>query len=1037
MKTIFLFLLGFCFVLGINAQQKTITGTVTSEADGGVLPGVNVIVKGTSIGASTDFDGNYSITVSGDKATLSFSYIGYVSKNVTVGSNSTINVALAEDLASLEEVVVVGYGSRKKSDVTGAVSSVTTDELNAFPVLDAAQALQGRAAGVVVQSNNGGEPGAPISIKIRGNTSINASSAPLIVVDGFVGATMPQANDIKSLEVLKDASATAIYGSRGSNGVVLVTTKKGRSGKLSIEFNTTYAVQNTSNKLDLLNADDFADYQQTVNNNVFDTRQAAFEIADASWVASTDPNKGDRPDAPILAIYNQGTANTDWQDLIYRQGSTQNHQISFSGGTDNVNFYASGNYFKQDGIVVNSGFERVTFLSNLDAQITDKLKLGLNLFGSRGVKNGIPTQSTGSVTVGNDDVVALAMRFRPDLGITDANGNNTVTSLRDNLDNPFAVATERINETITDNFRANTYLGYELIEGLDFKTTFGFSSTNATEGLYLPSTLIVTAGEQGGVATQENTKNTTVLSENYLTYTKEVGKGKLTLLGGYSYQKDTGAFFAAGASGFPSNSVGYSNLGAGAVTIIPASTLTESETQSQFGRINYDYDDKYLLTATVRRDGASNFSKNEKYAIFPSAAFGWKISNENFLKDSETLSNLKLRASWGKTGNQAISAYESLARLSAIYSSVNGQQVNAVTPDQPSNPDLKWETSIQTNIGLDFGFLNNRISGSIDYYNIDTEDLIMGNTGLPSYFGFLNDQILANVGEINNKGFEIALNAKIINNENFSWNTDLNWSTNKNEVVTLINGADLFGSAAPSYFSRDNTYVLREGESVGLFWGLNYAGIYEGGALPAGTVGFGSSDSPNQIGDPLFLDIDGNGSITSADQTIIGDPNADYTYGITNNFSYKNWDLNIFVQGSQGGEIFNLNNVQLFNGDSNTTYDYYNASNNGTAPRAGNNSDREISSRFIEDGSYVRLKNVALGYNLPSDIVQKIGLENIRLTLSAQNLLTFTNYSGLDPEVSFFGGSGANNVKRNTAQGHDFGSYPTVKSVNFSLNVKF
>ena len=1010
LKTIFLILLGFCFVHTINAQQKTITGTVTAEADGIALPGVNVIVKGTSNGTSTDFDGNYSINVDGNDAILVFSYIGYSSKEIAVSSSSTVNVALVEDLASLDEVVVVGYGSRRKSDVTGAVSSVTTDELNAFPVLDAAQALQGRAAGVVVQSNNGGEPGAPISIKIRGNTSINASSAPLIVVDGFVGATMPQANDIKSLEVLKDASATAIYGSRGANGVVLVTTKKGRSGKLSVEFNSTYAVQNIANSLDLLNAADFATYQQEVFNNQALT-------------------------AGIPAVtYSPGTADIDYQDLIYRQGNTSNHQLSFSGGSDKINFYASGNYFKQDGIVVNSGFERATFLTNVDAQVTDKLKMGLNLFGSRGVKNGIPTQANGSVTAGNDDVVALSMRFAPDLGVREADGSFTVDTRGDFLDNPYAVATERINETTTDNFRVNTYLGYELIEGLNFKTTFGFKTINETEGLFLPSTLNVTAGQKGGEATIENLNRSTLLSENYLTYTKEIGKGVLTLLGGYSYQRDVREYFGAGAQGFPSNSLGYNNLGAGAVTLQPASSNTKSETQSQFGRVNFDYDDKYLLTATVRRDGASNFSKNEKYAIFPSAAFGWKISNESFLKDVDAISNLKLRASWGKTGNQAISAYQSLASLNAIYSSVNGQQVNAVTPNQPSNPDLKWETSIQTNIGLDLGLLNNRFNLTLDYYNINTEDLILSNTGLPKYFGFLNDEILANVGEINNKGFEISLNAKIINNDNFSWNADLNWSTNKNEVVSLINGADLFDSAAPSYFSVGNTYVLREGEAVGLFWGYDYVGIHQGGALPAGTVG---ASSTTLEGDPLFADIDEDGTRGAGDQTIIGDPNADFTFGITNNFSYKNWDLNVFIQGSQGGEIFNMTNVQLFNGDSNTTYDYFNASLNGTAPRAGNNSDREISSRFVEDGSYVRLKNLAVGYNFPSDIVEKLGLENIRLSVSAQNLLTFTSYSGLDPEVSYFGGSGANNTKRNTAQGFDFGNYPTVESINFSLNVKF
>ena len=986
----------------------TLTGKVVSQADKESLPGVSVRVQNTSSGTETDFDGNYTIQVKSG-AVLEFAYLGYTTQLVTITDQKTLNISMVEDANELDEIVVVGYGSRKKSDITGAVASVTEDELNAFPVLNAAQALQGRAAGVVVQSNNGGEPGAPISIKIRGNTSINASSAPLIVVDGFVGASMPQANDIKSLEVLKDASATAIYGSRGSNGVVLVTTKKGRSGKLVVDFNTTYAVQNTSNKLDLLNANEFADYQNQV---------AA--------------NQGS-------GAYVQGSEDTDWQDLIYTAGNTSNNQLSFSGGSDTMNFYASANYFNQEGIVVNSGFERATFLSNIDAQVSDKLKVGMNLFGSRGVKNGVPTQTTGSVTVGGDDVIASSFRFAPDLGLVDANGAFTTNSVGDAVDNPYAVATERVNERTADNFRLNTYLNYDILKNLSFKSTFGFSSLNETEGTFLPSTLIITASQKGGQANISSLRRSTVLSENYLTYTKELGKGNLTLLAGYSYQKNTSEFFSAGATGFPSNSVSFHNLGSGAVDLESNSSLNESEIQSQFARVNYDYNDKYLFTATVRRDGASNFAANEKYAIFPSTALGWKISNEEFLKNSETVSNLKLRASYGLTGNQAISPYQSLASYQAIYASTNGSTVNAVTPFQPANPDLKWETSYQTNIGVDLGLLNNKVSLSLDYYNIDTKDLILANTGLPEYFGFLGNEILANIGEINNSGFEVSLNTRNISNDTFTWTTDFNLSFNKNEVVSLIDGKDLFGSGAPSYFSIEDTYILREGEAVGLFWGLEYAGVYQGGAIPAGT--FAASGSP-LAGDPLFTDVDGDGAQSSADQKIIGDPNPDFTFGITNNFTYKNFDLNIFIQGSQGGDIFNMTNVQLYNGDANTTRDYFNSAwtssnTNTNTPAVGRNIHRETSSRFVEDGSYIRLKNIALGYNFTSDVVEKLGLDDMRLSISAQNLLTITDYSGLDPEVNFFGGSGANNLKRNTAQGFDFGNYPTVQSFNIALNVKF
>ncbi|MGJ8548946.1 SusC/RagA family TonB-linked outer membrane protein [Winogradskyella wichelsiae] len=997
------------FGLALNAQQ-TVTGTVVSQPEGLPLPGANILVKGTATGATTDFDGNYTIVVQNSDAVLVFSYIGFVPQDVTVGSKTVIDVTLAEDASQLDEIVVVGYGTRKKSDITGAVSSVKSEELNAFPVLDAAQALQGRAAGVVVQSNNGGEPGAPINIKIRGNTSINASSSPLIVVDGFVGATMPQSNDIESLEVLKDASATAIYGSRGSNGVVLVTTKKGKTGKISIELNSTYAVQSISNQIDLLNADEFADYQNQIR-----------------------ANNG------VTSAYPQGTADTDWQDLIYKSGSTANHQLSFSGGSDNINFYASGNYFKQDGVLVNSDFERLTFLSNIDAKVSDKLKLGLNLFGSRGTKNGAATQSNGSVSAGGDDVITLAMRYAPDQPLYNTDGSYTFgNTVGDPVDNPYAVATERIDETKTDNFRVNFYANYDIIEDLTFKTTYGFSTQNQTRGIYLPSVLVQTAGAESGRASVEQDKSTTMLSENYLTYTKELGKGNLTLLAGYSYQKTVSENFYSEATGFISDNFSFYGLSSATNILQPDSSISEVEIQSQFGRVNYDYDDKYLLTATIRRDGASNFSENEKYALFPSAALGWKVSSEDFLKESETISNLKLRVSYGVTGNPSIGAYESLARFETLYASSNGGTVSAITPEQAANPDLKWESSYQTNLGLDLGFFNNRVTLSLDYYDIDTKDLILTNNTITEYLGYTGDDILANIGEINNTGFEVALNTRNITNENFSWSTDFNIAFNKNEVVSLANDADLFFDATPSYFSHDRSYVLRVGEEVGLFWGYDYSGVYQGGALPSGTATLAGGVA----GDPLFADLDGSGDITEADRGTIGNPNPDYTFGITNNFSYKNFDVSIFFQGSQGGDIFNLTNSQLSNGDANTTRDnFYSAwtpTNTDTnTPRVGNNSNREVSSRFVEDGSYIRLKNIAIGYNFPQELIENLGIDNLRLTLSAQNLLTITDYSGLDPEVNYFGAGGDNNTSANTAQGFDFGNYPTVKSVNFSLNVKF
>jgi TonB-linked SusC/RagA family outer membrane protein len=995
--------------------QQTIEGTVVDKADNSPLIGVSVYEKGTTIGTVTDFNGNYSLSVSGPESVLVFSFVGYAPVEQVVGTAKTFNVSLGADTENLGEVVVVGYGARKKSDVTGSVSSVKASELTSFPVLDAAQAIQGRAAGVVVQSNNGGEPGAPISITIRGNTSINASSSPLIVVDGFVGGNMPQAGDIESMQILKDASATAIYGSQGANGVILVTTKKGVSGKVTVDFTATYSVQSTANSLDLLNASDFADYQNDIRDNEGNT---------------TD--------------YTQGDYDTDWQDLIYTTGSTQNYSLSISGGSDKIKAYASGSYFKQDGIVIESDYERVSYLTNIDAQVNDKLKVGLSLTGGKSKKNGVATQSDGSATVGSDDVISLAMRFAPDKGIYNEDGSySTNDQVGDEVDNPYAVATERVDETEIENFRANAYVNYEIIDGLTFKSTFGLSTENEFEGIYFPSTLTIASGGVDGRAIVSEDKESSTLTESYLTYEKELGPGKLTLLAGFSYQKTTQKGIYSEGTGTISDSFSYYGLWT-ATSLINGGDgdiyLEETEIQSQYGRVNYDLSDKYLLTATVRRDGASNFAANEKYAIFPSAAFGWKVTNEKFMENVKDVSNLKLRLSYGVTGNPSIDAYQSLASYSSIYASSNGETVDAVTPYQAANPDLKWESSYQTNLGIDLGFLDNKISLSFDYYNIDTKDLIMVDNSIPDYFGYYNDETLTNVGEINNEGIEISLHTQNIVTDDFRWSTDLVFSKNKNTVVSLVNGADYFGSGAPSYFSVSDNYILREGEEVGLFWGYDYAGVYQGGDIPDGTALLTSSDVVG--GEPLFYDQDEDGTIGESDETIIGNPNPDFTWGLTNNFTYKNFDVSIFFQGSHGGEIFNMTNVQLYNGDANTTKEYFNnawtESNTDTDdPRVGNGSNREMSSRFIEDGSYVRLKNLSIGYTLPSTIIEKFNLVNARVSVSAQNLLTWTDYSGLDPEVNYYGASGDNDTSSNTVRGFDFGNYPTTRSVSFSINLTF
>lgn len=1005
-----------CLVsLSANAQG-TINGQVTDESGEG-LPGVTVQIQGTTTGAITDIDGNFSLRAASD-AVLDISFVGFESQSIPLNGRTSLNVTLEVNITELNEVVVVGYGSVRKSDITGSVSSVSSEELQAFPVLNAGQALQGRAAGVAVQTNNGGEPGADISIRVRGSSSLGASSDPLIVVDGFVGASFPQQNDIESMEILKDASATAIYGSRGSGGVILITTKKGKTGQPRVELNSAYAIQETNNRLDLLDANGFADYRNMIATN-----------------------QGDAP-------YEQGSGNTDWQDEIYQMGSTQNHQFSIAGGGSNVNYYVSGTYFKQDGIVINSDFEKVQFLSNVDVQATDKLKIGMNAITSRSTQNGVPTQSTGrdqiaSVNGGGDDVVALAFRFAPDVERFNDDGNFSQNTVGDDIENPWAVASQIRNETKTDNTRINLYLDYEIIEGLNFKTTLGYRTQNSSEGYFKPSTFVLSPTG----AAIESIKRTNVLNENYLTYKKRVGNGDLTLLAGHSYQKRTTERFRASTQNLLSDDFLWYNLAAGHInTRQVSSSFSESEIESFFGRVNYNWDEKYLFTATVRRDGASNFAANNKYATFPSFAIGWRIANEDFLKDNNVISDMKLRASYGVTGNQAISPYESLAALGIVQASEDDTDpgVNTARED---NPNLKWETSFQTNIGFDVSFLDNRINLSADYYNIDTEDLLAVDRSVLFYTGVTDLEVLTNVGAINNKGFEITLGTTNIDKDGFRWTTDLNWSTNKSLVVELI-GTEIRASGAPGYFISPNTYLLREGEEIGVLWGLEYRGVYKGGDVPEGVALKGSSyDDGNPIlGEPMFTEVaddDGafDGVIDTNDEQIIGNPNPDFTYGISNNFAYKNFDLNIFFQGSHGGDIMNLTAVQLYNGDSNGLTDVLNSwsleNPNSDIPRAISSRGREISTRFVEDGSFLRLKNIALGYTIPGELTQKWGISSVRLSLSAQNLLTFTKYSGLDPEVNYFGSGGESTGDANVILGHDYGNYPNVRSYTFGINMRF
>jgi TonB-linked SusC/RagA family outer membrane protein len=989
-----------------EVQQQSISGKVTSIEDNQGIPGVNIVEKGTTNGTVTDLDGNYKITVN-QGAVLVFSSVGFTTEEINAGSRSVIDLQLAPDIRQLQELVVVGYGTVKKSDLTGAVSSVKAAELTAYPAIGAVQALQGRAAGVQITANNG-EPGASYKVRIRGGTSINASSDPIFVVDGFVGAEMPPPEDIESIEVLKDASATAIYGSRGANGVIMVTTKRGKAGRARIELNTSYSSQNEINRLDLLNAEQFIDYIQDARPNI----------------------------QPL-------NADTDWQEAIFRTGAIQNHQLSVSGGNDAVNYYLSGTYFDQKGVIIGSEYNRFSITSNIDIKPNDKLSLGLNLFARRTSLDGTRTQE-GSGGTNNTGVVAGAFKFEPDQPIIGDNGRFTVARLNDPHDNPYAVATQYQNESINDRVQGNLFAEYDIFEDLKFRVTLGATTNNGRSGTYTPTTL--NAGRVvGGDANVSGNRSTLLQNENYLTYTKTfAGKHSITAMAGYSIQTNRNENWSGRGQNYISDVFEYWNLGASSVWMAPSSGLSDWVLKSYYGRLNYSFDDKYLFNFNARYDGSSTFSKNHKWAFFPSGSFAWNMGNEEFLQDVQVISQWKWRVSYGLTGNQAISPYQTLARFSNAFAVVDGTPVNAIRPTTVANNDLTWETTAQLNIGMDVGILEDRFNFSVDAYRMVTTDLLF-SVPLPQYSGYGSQ--LQNLGEVENKGIELVLGGRILTGD-FTWTSDINLAANRNKVLALPEGNDIrYGSGPGHMVGLGDSQILREGSPVGSFYGWIYDGVYQEGDdfLPGG--GFEQA-----AGGERFRDIDGirddegnltgepDGRLDANDRTIIGDPNPDFIFGWNHQFTYKNFDLNLFFQGSQGNDIlsYTLLELDLMSGVNNATVNALNRwrpnNTNTDVPRAFNGRTRRVSSRFIYDGSYARLKNIALGYNLPSSLLESLNISRARVFLSAQNILTITDYEGYDPEVNYNSGGGVNG---NRNLGLDYGSYPNAKSYTLGLNVAF
>lgn len=969
-----------------------ITGKVTDEKGDG-LPGVSVILKGSQRGTTTNVDGSFQIDVPDRNSVLIFSFVGYLSKEVTIDSQSSLAVSLQIDNRSLEEVVVVGYGTVKKSDLTGSLSQVKAKELNAYPANSVLQALSGRAAGVQVLQNNG-SPGSGMSVRIRGTNSLNGSNEPLYVVDGFPinggNPTILNNADIESMEILKDASATAIYGSRGANGVVLITTKQGKAGKTRIDFETSYSIQKLRKKLDMMNAKEYA---------TFYNEQAANDKLNPYFTQAQIDALGE---------------GYDWQNLIFRQAAMKSTSLNVSGGNEKTNFSISGSAFNQDGIVKGSDYNRYSIRTNISHAVSKKFSVNFSGTLSRLVTARKDSEGGGRGT----SMISSAIGAPPSLTPYNEDGSYRILAtaypfVATDLISPINFINEQNGKIKANVALLNAALLFKPMEDITIKIAGGVENRDDRSDSYTTTKFVRSTGS----ATVKTTQNTSFLSENTVSYNKTIGgKHSVAAVAGFTYQDFTFTSLTASGVGFLSNVPRSYDLASATTPGIPTSQYSKSVLLSYLARLNYAYDSKYLATLSIRRDGSSKYSDGDKWGYFPSAALAWRVSNEAFLKNSAVISDLKARASWGYTGSQAIDAYATLNQLEAGKTAFGDALYSTYTPGTKLPANLKWETTEQKDFGIDLGLFKNRLIVTADYYIKNTRDLLNSVT-LPASLGYITT--LRNIGEVQNKGFELGLDGRILTGA-FKWDMNANISLNRNKVVKLYDGQDVLGGQVNVVVINDVTSILREGRPIGQFWGYAEDGYDEKGKIK-------------------YKDTDGDGSITIKDKTYIGNPNPDFIYGINSSMSYKNFDLTLFVQGVSGNSMFNASGMSStidygfgLNMPKEVYQNHWTPSNTSAKyPLISNNVNAKVSNRYIEDGSYLRLKNIQLAYNFPFQRWGVKWISHAQLYASAQNILTFTKYSWWDPEVNSRGSGNS------TQQGIDFYSYPIAKSVTFGLRVGF
>ncbi|MGQ8338248.1 SusC/RagA family TonB-linked outer membrane protein [Sunxiuqinia sp. A32] len=1012
-------LLQMLFIIPVTlfAQTSTITGVVKSDA-GDVLPGVTIQIQGTTQGTITDFDGKYSISAPAN-GNLVFSFIGYTAQTIPIAGKTTIDVTLATDVVGLGEVVAIGYGTVRKSDLTGSVSSVKAEELNPGANASVEQALQGRVAGVQI-SQKSNEPGGGLSISIRGSGSIQAGNDPLYVVDGvivnngsvagtggvgFTGNNNPRnplnslnPNDIESLEVLKDASATAIYGSRGSNGVVIITTKKGKKGKLKVSYDGYYGVQQAAEMLDVLSPTEYRD----VLNSIID-------------------QGGGDPLQRIESIEGDGT---DWQSLIYRKAAIQNHNVAFSGGSDNLTYFTSLNYYDQEGLVDGSGMKRYNTRINLAYDESQKLRAGVNLNASYIFDD---FASTGTGINENGGAIYTAVNYDPVIAPYDANGDYQ----RSNFfvgDNPLTILAGEDAFAETFRFFGNTYLEYFIIPELSAQVKVAGDVQDVRRDIFIqPFTLAGTG--TGGIATINTGRKDYVSAEGMLNFNKSFDDHSFSGVVGATYEYFQTKSFGADARGYALPDLGTNAIGSGDPLLNGVgSGRTQAKFISYLARVNYSLMDKYLITASIRADGSSRFGQNNKFGYFPSAAVAWKMHKESFMADKEWLTTLKPRVSIGSTGNANIGNSLAFQTFSTGAQMLFGNAYySTIHPSRIANPNLTWERAVQYDIGFDFGVLDNRVTGSFDYFNKETTDLLV-NIPQPLNTGFGGQ--VQNLGGVRNQGLELSLSWDVIRSGNVDWNLSGNISTLKNEVLNIGDRGDIIRGAMSQI---PDFSIITPGEALDSYYGYIVDGIWQTGD------DFSVTNNNVSPGDIKFRDINDDKTINADDRTIIGKPIPDLTWGLTSNLKVKDFTLDIVMQGVQGVDKLNANlaNSMFPNNfrqnriaepllerwtPENPTNKYPSFVN----PLASGGTSALVSSLTVEDASYIRLQSVRLGYNVPVNDLKMFS--KLSLYVTAQNLFTITNYLGTDPAAN---ASGSNTAAI------DFNAYPLPRTYMVGLNIEF